>query len=157
MLAQSDGSMLYTIANGNDKARVYQVDISATNTDGTVAFVYTHDATTGIDSPKSIPYLTDNGASLFVPYYNTATYIFSIISHDTSDMSDDKAITIEIGGNSAQTYNVQTASITLMKGADNTDIYHVILSGDIFIYMALDSALALITPGYKVWEYNSRG
>lgn len=44
-----------------------------------------------------------------------------------------------------------------MKGADNTNIFHAILSGDIFIYIAFTDALALITPGYKVWEYNGRG
>ena len=156
MLTPSDGSILYTIVNGKDYALVYQVKLDVSNILGGAEFIYTHNPLTGKDSPKSIPYLTPDKASLYVPYYNKDTYKFSIISHDTSDMTVDLSTTIELSGNSAGTYNVQTASITLMP-ADSTNIFHVILSGDIFIYIAFDDSLALITPGYKVWEYNGRG
>lgn len=99
MLTPSDGSMLYTIANGADKARVYQVNLAAANTLGEVAFTYTHHTDTGANSPKSIPYLSST--SLFVPYYNEDTFKFSIISHDISDMSEVLKKTIELSGNTA--------------------------------------------------------
>ena len=68
MLVDGTGATLYTVFNGAASI-IYQIDISSSNTLGTITNRYIN-PNVGDNTGKSIPHLTIDGATLYVPYVN---------------------------------------------------------------------------------------
>lgn len=135
MLVDSTGAFLYTVFNGATSI-VYQFDLSAANTLGSIANKYAN-GNVGANTIKSIPHLTADDATLYVPYVKEATPQLSVFIHATADLASADDFTISIQGVTANVIDISSASITAMDTVDASPLFHIILAGDVFIYMAI--------------------
>lgn len=147
MITSTDGSLLYAFYNNPTSAFVFLFDLAATNTKGFITASYSFDADGGL---KSYPIL--DGTNLVVPYVSLASDMLYINTHDPADLTLSLNVEIPLAGSTL--INVKSVAITFLATADANDLYHVLISGDVFIYMAILEDLSAVVS-QKVLQLNS--